>query len=146
MAIPFPLKVKNLEGKTVNLSEAYPNQPLLLVFYNNQCLGCTGRALPFAYTLKNDFPGVNVIGIHCDFTSVETSAEEIIDIFTSKSLPYPIYKDIDLNLYQAFECEGTPHWILLSKTGEVVNSIFGSQDGSQNRLVYALEELGARGV
>lgn len=140
------LQVKDLDGKIVNLVEAYPNKPLLLVFYNNQCLGCTGRALPFAYTLKNDFPGVEIIGIHCDFTAVETSAEEIIGIFTSGSLPYPIYKDINLNLYKRFECEGTPHWILLNKNGEVQNSVFGSQQGAQNRLVYALEELGAQKI
>ena len=143
MAVSFPLNVKDLDGKIVNLSEAYPNKPLLLIFYNNQCLGCTGRALPFGYTLKNDFPGVEVIGIHCDFTRIETTAEEILGIFTSGSLPYPIYKDLNLNLYKGFECEGTPHWILLNKKGEIENSVFGSQQGAQNRLVYALEELGA---
>lgn len=146
MSSHIPLKVKDLEGNILNLSEAYPDKPLLLVFYNNQCLGCTGRALPFAYTLKNDFPGVEVIGIHCDFTAVETTGEEIIGIFTSGSLPFPIYKDIDLKLYNGFECEGTPHWILLNKKGDIENSVFGSQQGSQNRLVYALEELGAQKV
>ena len=115
----------------------------LLVFYNNQCLGCTGRALPFAYVLKNDFPDVEVIGIHCDFTKVETTSEEIIGIFTSGTVPYPIYKDIDLTLYKGFECAGTPHWILLDKNGDVINSIFGSQQGAQNRLIYSLEEIQA---
>lgn len=135
------LVVKNLNGNLVNLSETYPDVPKVLLFYNNQCLGCTGRALPFAYKLKNEFPNVEIIAIHCDFTAPETPAQEIIHIFTDRKLPYPIYRDIDLSLYTKFRCEGTPHWVLLSETDHVLNSIFGSQEGSQNRLLYSLTEI-----
>lgn len=135
------LIVKTLSGNLVNLSETYPDTIKVLLFYNNACLGCTGRALPFAYKLKNEFHNVEIIGIHCDFTTRETPTQEIIDIFTDRKLPYPIYRDVDLNLYTKFRCEGTPHWILLNEEDQILNSIFGSQEGSQNRLMYSLTEV-----
>lgn len=135
------LEVKELNGHRVDLNQLYPSKNLLLVFYNNLCLGCTGRALPLAYELSKDFKEVQTLGIYVDFSKKEISEEEIREVFTIPTLPFPIYKDMDLNLYSRFQCEGTPHWILLNKDREVVNSIFGSQEGAQNRLFYALDEL-----
>lgn len=135
------LSVKSLEGETLNLLDVLGGKNALLIFYNNACLGCTGRAIPLAYELKKEFGDVSVIGIHVDFGPAETTAEEIHAIFTIKDLPFPIYKDIDQSLYSFFACEGTPHWILLNEKGEVVNTIFGSQEGARTRLIYALEEL-----
>lgn len=135
------LNVKSLEGETLNLLDVLGGKNALLIFYNNACLGCTGRAIPLAYELKKEFGDVSVIGIHVDFGPTETTVEEIHAIFTIEDLPFPIYKDINQSLYSFFSCEGTPHWILLNEKGEVANTIFGSQEGARTRLTYALEEL-----
>lgn len=135
------LEVKSINGEKLDLNQLYNSTHLLLIFYNNQCLGCTGRALPLAYEFTKKFKNIQVIGIHVDFSNREINEDEIVEIFTSKTLPFPIYKDIDLNLYDHFRCEGTPHWILLNKNRKVVNSIFGSQAAAHNRLLYAIEEL-----
>lgn len=134
-------RVKSLDGDVLSLKEVLGGKRALLIFYNNACLGCTGRAIPLAYELKKEFADVVVMGIHVDFGPAETTAEEIHAIFTIEELPFPIYKDIDQALYSFFACEGTPHWILLNEKGEVVNTIFGSQEGARTRLTYALEEL-----
>ena len=135
--------IKSLDGETVNLMEIYHGKPLLILFFNIQCLGCVGRAIPLAYDYLQEFNNLNVVAIHTTFGKETVTKDDIVDIFTSKELPFPIYFDIEKTNYEKFECEGTPHWILLDKDGNVSKSIFGSQDGSQTRLIYALEELTA---
>ncbi len=135
------VKVTDFENNEVNLLEEYPNKPLLLLFYNNACLGCTGRAIPLAYQFKKEHKNIEVIGIHSNFTSNTVSKEDILSIFTVKELPFPIYIDKDHKMYDFFNSEGTPQWILLTSNREIYRSIFGSQENAQNRLHYALESL-----
>lgn len=135
------IKVTDFENNEVDLLKKYSNKPLLLLFYNNACLGCTGRAIPLAYQFKQDYMDIEVIGIHSNFTSNDVSKEDILSIFTINELPFPIYIDKDHKMYDFFNSEGTPQWILLTPKGEVYRSIFGSQDNAQNRLYYALENL-----
>lgn len=135
------ITVNNLDGAKVNLIKEYKGKPLLLIFYNNKCLGCTGRAIPLAYRYQQEYCTLQVIGIHSNFGGEKVSKEEIKNIFTRKELPFPIYIDENHKVYDNFNCEGTPQWILLTSNGEVLRSIFGSQLGVQNRLLYALEEL-----
>jgi len=135
------IKVTDFENNEVDLLEKYPNKPILLLFYNNACLGCTGRAIPLAYQFKQDYKNIEVIGIHSNFTSNDVSKKDILSIFTIKELPFPIYIDKNHKMYDFFNSEGTPQWILLTSKGEVYRSIFGSQDNAQNRLYYALENL-----
>ncbi|CAM1342473.1 TlpA family protein disulfide reductase [Tenacibaculum aestuarii] len=135
------IKVTDFENNEVNLLKKYSNKPLLLLFYNNACLGCTGRAIPLAYQFKQDYKDIEIIGIHSNFTSNDVSKEDILSIFTINELPFPIYIDKDHKMYDFFNSEGTPQWILLTPKGEVYRSIFGSQDNAQNRLYYALENL-----
>lgn len=135
------ITVKSLEGETVDLMEAYREKPLLILFFNIQCVGCVGRAIPLAFDYLQEFEKLNVVAIHTAFGKERVSKEDIINLFTRKELPFPIYFDVERTNFEKFECEGTPHWILLDGGGKVIRSIFGSQEGAQTRLVYALEEL-----
>lgn len=112
----------------------------LLLFYNTDCLGCTGRAIPFAYELMKSHPDkLNLIVVHVDFgRDIDKTA--ILDIFRSKQSPFPIYRDQKAQLYNALQCEGTPHWVVLNDDAEISHSIFGSQANAQLRLHYILEE------
>ena len=136
------LLVQTLDYSPVDLYQRYPNQALLLLFYNNQCLGCTGRALPMAYEFKKQFPNIQTVAIHSNFGHSVTE-QEIKEIFTLDELPYPIFIDEKHKLYDFFKSEGTPQWILLTPQKKIFRSIFGSQMGAKNRLLYALEELEA---
>ncbi|EMY82544.1 redoxin domain-containing protein [Psychroflexus gondwanensis] len=113
----------------------------LILFYNTYCLGCTGRAIPFAFELTQQFPELNLIVIHTNFGKQSFSKVEILDIFTTKASPFEIYIDPHQKVYDHFKAEGTPHWIVLDKELEIFRSIFGSQQQSQQRLWYALESL-----
>ncbi len=135
------IKVQDFDSNEINLMEEYRGNPLLIIIYNNQCLGCTGRAIPLAYDYQQKFDGLQVVGIHTDFGENKTTEKDIKSIFTIDKLPFPIYLDEKHQVYDQFNSEGTPQWLLITKKGDLYRSIFGSQDGSQNRLLYALEEL-----
>lgn len=135
------IKVKDLDGNPVDLMIKYKNQTLLLIIYNNDCLGCTGRAIPLAYEFQQKYPSIKVLGIHADFINREGTKSSIKSVFTSGENPFPIYIDEHHKVYDQFNAEGTPQWLLISKNGELFRSIFGSQDNAQNRLYYAIESL-----
>ena len=135
------IAVTNLEGESVNLMSAYKNKVLLLIMYNNGCLGCTGRAIPLAYQFMQDYPSIQVIGIHSDFVNREGSKASIKAIFTSGENPFPIFIDKNHKVYDQYNAEGTPQWLLISDKGELFRSVFGSQENAQNRLFYAIESL-----
>ncbi|MGB5417235.1 TlpA family protein disulfide reductase [Algibacter sp.] len=135
------IPVKDLDGHAVDLMTAYKNKVLLLIIYNNDCLGCTGRAIPLAYEFQQQYPSIQVAGIHADFLNREGTKASIKSVFTSGENPFPIYIDEHHKVFDQFNSEGTPQWLLISEKGELFRSIFGSQDNAQNRLFYAMESL-----
>ena len=135
------IPVLDLDGFPVDLMAAYKNKVLLLIIYNNDCLGCTGRAIPLAYEFQQQYPSIQVIGIHADFVNREGTEANIKRVFTSGEVPFPIFIDRQHKVFDQFNAEGTPQWLLISEEGELFRSIFGSQDNAQNRLYYALESL-----
>ena len=50
------IPVLDLDGNAVDLMKAYSNKVVLLIIYNNDCLGCTGRAIPLAYEFQQQYP------------------------------------------------------------------------------------------
>ncbi|WP_282148120.1 TlpA family protein disulfide reductase [Algibacter lectus] len=135
------IHVLDLDGVATDLMELYKNKVLLIIIYNNDCLGCTGRAIPLAYEFQQKYPSIQVAGIHADFVNREGTKASIKSIFTSGENPFPIYIDKHHQVYDQFKSEGTPQWLLISEKGELFRSIFGSQDNAKNRLFYALESL-----
>lgn len=135
------IKVQDFDSNELDLLKKYKGNPLLIIIYNNQCLGCTGRAIPLAYEYGKEFEKLQVIGIHSNFGENPTTEKDIKSIFTIGKLPFPIYLDEEHKVYDQFNSEGTPQWLLITSEGLLFRSIFGSQAGSQNRLLYALESL-----
>lgn len=133
--------MESLHQVNIDLMMEYKGKPLVLLFYNNDCLGCTGRAIPLAYQYQQTYPTLQVIGVHSNFRTNDISKEDIEGIFTIPELPFPIYIDKNHQVYDSFHCEGTPQWVLITKERKLYRSIFGSQLGAQNRLSYALEAL-----
>lgn len=135
------INVHDFEGNELDLLQKYKGKPILIIIYNNQCLGCTGRAIPLAYEFQEEYKNLQVIGIHSNFGTIQITEDEILSIFTKKEAPFPIYLDNDHKIYDQFESEGTPQWVLITKERTLFRSIFGSQANAKTRLMYALEEL-----
>tara|TARA_R110002124_G_scaffold206581_1_gene373124 strand:+ start:2889 stop:3335 length:447 start_codon:yes stop_codon:yes gene_type:complete len=136
--------VRDFNNNSVDLIKKYKGKPLLAIIYNNQCLGCTGRAIPLAYELQKENEEIQVVGIHTSFNSSQASESDIKSIFTVDALPFPIFLDNGRAIYDQFESSGTPQWVLITKEGKLSRTIFGSQEGAQNRLYYAIEQLKAK--
>ncbi|MGO3690515.1 MAG: TlpA family protein disulfide reductase [Psychroflexus halocasei] len=138
--------LKNFENiKDVDLkkhplkADFFKEKTTLVLFYNNDCLGCTGRAIPFGYELKEEF-GIQVILIHSNF-SFSVDRKDIESIFSTPELPLEVFIDENHFAYDQFQCEGTPHWLLIDKDLNITQSIFGSQPNAQNRIIYSLAEM-----
>ena len=135
------IKVQDFDCNEFDLIKRFKGRPLLIIIYNNQCLGCTGRAIPLAYQYQQEYENLQVIGIHTNFVKNQVTEEDIKSIFTKAELPFPIYLDNKHEIYDQFNSDGTPQWLLITSEGFLYRSIYGSQTGSQNRLMYALENL-----
>ncbi len=135
------INVLDLDHRPVDIMVKYQGSHLLIIFYNNTCLGCTGRAIPLAYQYHRDYKNLQVIGIHSEFGGNLSTKEDIASIFTIEEVPFPIYIDPELKMYDRMNAEGTPHWVLINKEGEVFRSFFGSLGDSRNRLSYAVEAM-----
>lgn len=131
--------LKSYCDKQIDLNKLYESK--LLLFFNKNCLGCTGRAIPFAHKLMKQYKELPIFIIHSDFGQNETSINELNALFSAGHSPFPIFIDKQGALHNQFQCEGVPHWILLDKQNNINRSIFGSQEGAQNRISYAIEEV-----
>ncbi len=135
------IPVLDFHQNPLDLMEKYKGKILLIIIYNNQCLGCTGRAIPLAYQFQKEYKDIQVLGIHTNFNKNVVTESDIRSIFTIEELPFPIYLDSNCKIYNQFQSSGTPQWVIISKEGILSRSIFGSQEGAQNRIQYTLEEL-----
>ena len=66
----------------------------LILFYNTNCLGCTGRAIPLAYKLKSEFDFISLIVIHSSFRPATFTREEVLAVFTDNESPIQIYRSL----------------------------------------------------
>lgn len=139
----FPdVELLGLDGKSHKLPELIQHNPFnLILFYNTNCLGCKGRAIPLAYKLDKAFDFIHLIVIHSSFRPAPFSSEEVLSVFTDGESPFEIYREAKHELYDYFDCDGTPHWLVMDDKGEILHSFFGSQDGAQLKLEYAIQEF-----
>lgn len=138
----FPnIELIGLEEKSYTFSNLLKENKLnLVLFYNTNCLGCTGRAIPLAYDLQKEYPSIALIIIHSNFRPTPFTSDEVLSVFTDNKSPFNIYREQNHELYDFFKCEGTPHWLIINGDKEVIHSFFGSQEGAQMKLQYAIQE------
>src|SRR5690554_1190742 len=138
----FPnIELLGLEEKSYTFSNLLKENKLnLVLFYNTNCLGCTGRAIPLAYDLQKEYPSIALIIIHSNFRPTPFTSDEVLSVFTDNKSPFNIYREQNHELYDFFKCEGTPHWLIINGNKEVIHSFFGSQEGAQMKLQYAIQE------
>ncbi|GHG02465.1 alkyl hydroperoxide reductase [Deinococcus piscis] len=123
-----------------------PARPSLMMFFHLECAGCVSRGIPFMKRLHAQYgEQVNFVAVHTSRGHRHLDREEILPTllhFAQKfaRLPFPVALDVDGSLAEAYATEGTPHWTAL-EGGEVVRSIYGSQDNAQTRLEYWLAEV-----
>lgn len=123
------------------------NKPGLVMFFHLECAGCVSRGIPFMKELHREHGDrLNLLAIHTarghrilPRDQVEASVQHFARSFAR--LPFAVALDLDGSLALHHHTEGTPHWLVFDGQGQLVRSIYGSQDNARTRLVYLLEEL-----
>jgi peroxiredoxin len=108
--------------------EDYKGKALLILFFNLDCVGCLGRAIPYANRLVYEHGDrIQVVGIHTIFNHKPYSLEQFEKVRDELYIRFPIYSDTpDRTTYSNYGAGGTPHWVLVDPEGKVVYTIFGS--------------------
>ncbi|MCB9282829.1 MAG: TlpA family protein disulfide reductase [Lewinellaceae bacterium] len=119
----------------------YHGKNLLILFYSMGCPGCLGRAIPFSLQLQKAYPDLQLVAIHTHFERPRHTPEEIGQAALQLGVGYPVFLDKGLETASLYQAEGTPHWVLVGKEGELLKSIFGSMPNALQRLDLSLMEL-----
>jgi len=121
-------------------------RPGLVMFFNLECPGCVSRALPFLKRLHAEFgERAHLLAVHTSRGHRLVPREEVEPTLVRFArdfarLPFPVALDLSGDLARAWETEGTPHWLAFAPGGELLRSVYGSQENAQTRLGYLLEE------
>jgi peroxiredoxin len=129
-----------IDGDMPNL-DAYAGKPVLMFFFNLGCDGCMFRGIPLATEIANKYPEIQVVGVHSNFGAfAETTYANVQAAMAERDVTFPVIMDDGHQTYDAYEAEGTPHWIFIDRDGTVQKSIFGTQPNALMRLEYLLME------
>ena len=128
------------DGQPVTL-EAFRGKPLILLFFNIGCHGCMTRGLPVATEIARQYPGIQVVGIHSSFGAFGRDPEMVSAALQEFDINFPVLLDDGHTTFDAYQAEGTPHWIFIDADGQVSKSIFGSQPNVLQRIEYTLMEM-----
>ncbi|WP_309569756.1 TlpA disulfide reductase family protein [Deinococcus sp.] len=126
-------------------------RPGLVMTFNLECPGCVSRGLPFLKRLHAEFGDqVTLLAVHTSHGHRLLSREEVVPTLKKfaqdyAKLPFPVALDLSGDLARAWHTEGTPHWLAFAPGGELIRSVYGSQENAQTRLQYLLEEWAGRG-
>jgi len=122
----------------------YLGKPLLILFFSLGCPGCLGRAIPYANRVVfENGENLKVLGIHTNFEGIDIPQEKFEKAKKEFYIRFPFYKDKNYDTtFLNYGAGGTPHWILIDKSGNVDYSIFGSDpNNALLRLDLKINEL-----
>ncbi|MBB5374907.1 hypothetical protein HNQ07_000351 [Deinococcus metalli] len=125
-------------------------RPGLVMVFNLECPGCVSRGIPFLKRLHAEYSdAVTLLAVHTSHGHRLLPREDVEPTLVKfardyAKLPFPVALDTSGDLARAWHIEGTPHWFAFAPGGEVIRSVYGSQENAQTRLQYLLEEWTGR--
>lgn len=128
-------------------------KPGLVMLFNLECAACISRGIPMLKRFAAEYGDrLQPLLVHTTCGHRDLPPHQVLPALAHFAesfarLEIPIAIDPHEEMARAWGAEGTPHWLLYDARGELVRSIFGSQDNARTRLEYALQELmeGAEG-
>ncbi len=121
-------------------------RPGLVQFFNLECPACVSRGIPFMKRLHAEFGGaVNLLAVHTSrghraYPRGQVEPQLLKFAREYARLPFPVALDLGGEVAEFWQTEGTPHWLAFAPGGELLRSVYGSQEGAQTRLEYLLAE------
>lgn len=103
-----------LGGGTIEFNKKEPKQTSLIIVWASWCRFCMAE-VPSLKEAYEQYPKVQFIGLN-----VNKNPNDGVQIQSQRELPYPSISDPDLTLSDKFKVRGTPDFILLSASGEIL--------------------------
>ena len=122
------------------------DRPGLVMTFNLECPGCVSRGIPFLKRLHAEFgERVQLLAVHTSHGHKLFARDEVEPTLVKFArdfarLPFAVALDLDGSFARAWHTEGTPHWLAFAPGGELIRSVYGSQENAQTRLQYLLAE------
>lgn len=148
--LPWPAPEDFVHGEPLPPPTAWERPGLVMVF-NLECAGCVSRGIPFLGRLHAEHGDrVHLLALHTSRGHRLLPREDVEPTLVKFArdfarLPFPVALDVSGDLARAWETEGTPHWLAFAPGGELLRSVYGSQENAQTRLAYLLEEQAGGG-
>lgn len=124
--------LENTDNELVSLEELKGDKLTVIDFWATWCKPCT-KAMPKLNQLYTDYKdqGMNMIGISCDGPR---SISKVNMVSQSMRIEYPILKDIDCEVMNAYQFEAFPTLIILDAQQNIVYVHEGFVSGDELKI------------
>jgi len=108
--------LKDLNGKSVRLSDFRGRNPVLLVFSTTWCPHCRSQ-VPLINDIYSKYRGKGLQVYHVD---IQEPADRINGFVKRYKVTYPVLLDTDAKVSKQYRIVGVPTNVLIDKNGSVV--------------------------
>lgn len=139
--LPEGLKIKNLDGKSVDLREqVQEGQITVLSFWATWCSPCKKELdnLMDLYPEWQEDYNVHIIAISIDDARTFPKVKGMVN---SKGWEYTILSDQNQDLQRALNFQTVPQTFLINQAGEIIYSHAGYKEGDEYELEDKIKEL-----
>lgn len=109
-------RLKDLEGKSVRLSDFRGKNPVLLVFSTTWCPHCRSQ-VPLINDIYAKYKGKGLQVFHVD---IQEPADRIKSFVQRYKVTYPVLLDNDAKVSKQYKVVGVPANVLITKEGNIV--------------------------
>ena len=132
-SVTTPVKVQNLDGKSVDLNALVAGKPTLLIFWATWCPTCRAEVPDFVGAYHRYAPkGLQVLAVDVGYND---PIQEVRQFVKARKLPYTVLYDAHQEAVKAFGVQGTPTIVLLDPSGKVVTRGYSADEGAIQALL-----------
>jgi peroxiredoxin/quercetin dioxygenase-like cupin family protein len=110
------LKLRTLDGKTIDLAKLYGKKAVYLKFWATWCVPCRQQMPHFQHAFETAGPDMEVIAVNVGFND---SVDEIRKVQQQEHLTMPIVFDQDGSIGAAFNLRVTPQHVVIGRDGRI---------------------------
>ncbi len=134
------IELKNINGKTVNISELGFKGPLIISFWATWCSPCKKElnTIHEIYQDWQDETGVTLIAVSIDDSKTKNNVPLYVN---GKGWEYMVLMDPNGNLKRAMGVNNIPHTFLINTYGKIVYSHNNYASGDEDHLYEEILKL-----